>query len=74
MLIICFFFQEFANKVIIDGLWLSFAPVIDGDVIPEAPMELLKKGEFIKAPMIMSLTKDEVTIWFWNSKFEFEDL
>ncbi|XP_042226837.1 carboxylesterase 1E-like isoform X2 [Homarus americanus] len=51
-----------------DGLWLTFAPVVEGDLpgvfLPRAPRRLLEEGSLPPVPLIMTLTRDEVSIWF----------
>ncbi|XP_042875117.1 acetylcholinesterase-like isoform X1 [Penaeus japonicus] len=60
--------QIYAKDYIQDGLWLAFAPVVEGDFegafLPRSPRTLLEEGSLPPIPLIMTLTKDEVSIWF----------
>ncbi|RXG59117.1 Esterase E4 [Armadillidium vulgare] len=62
--------QEFTINSVQDGLWLSFAPVIEkasaDAFLSRTPRQLLTEGSFHKVPLLLSLTRDEVTIWFRN--------
>ena len=55
-----------------DGLWLAFAPVVEGEkpgaFLPHPPRRLMEEGQLTPIPLVMTLTRDEVTIWFSKSK------
>lgn len=41
----------------------AFVPVIDGQIITQSPVELLKKGDFKKCPVIFGVNKEEGTLF-----------
>lgn len=62
--------QVYGDKNVQDGLWLAFAPVVEGELpgafLPRSPRTLLEEGSLPAVPLIMTLTRDEVSIWFRN--------
>nr|XP_045605254.1 pyrethroid hydrolase Ces2a-like [Procambarus clarkii] len=60
--------QVYEKNNVQDGLWLAFAPVVEGDLpgvfLPKAPRRVLEEGLVPATPLIMTLTRDEVSIWF----------
>lgn len=64
----------YGDKNLQDGLWLAFAPVVEGDLpgvfLPRSPRSLLEEGSLPAVPLIMTLTRDEVSIWFRNSELQ----
>lgn len=42
---------------------LAFAPVIDGDLLPEAPTVVLREGRGIPVPLMIGTNKDEATLF-----------
>nr|XP_053639879.1 pyrethroid hydrolase Ces2a-like isoform X2 [Cherax quadricarinatus] len=60
--------QVYEKNNLMDGLWLAFAPVVEGDLpnvfLPQSPRSVLEKGSVPPVPLIMTLTRDEVSIWF----------
>ncbi|XP_066965031.1 bile salt-activated lipase-like isoform X2 [Macrobrachium rosenbergii] len=59
--------QAYAEKNIQDGLDLAFAPVVEGEVsgafLPRSPKALVEEGDIARIPLIMTLTRDEVSMW-----------
>ncbi|XP_045115752.1 neuroligin-2-like isoform X2 [Portunus trituberculatus] len=60
--------KVYGEKYVQDGLWLAFAPVVEGDhpaaFLPYPPRRLMEEGRLTPVPLVMTLTRDEVTIWF----------
>ena len=54
-----------ASKLIAQSVNLQFYPVVDGDVIPEQPVEIYRKKTFSKVPHIIGYTsgKSECAIF-----------
>ncbi|KAL1412218.1 hypothetical protein Q8F55_003229 [Vanrija albida] len=50
------------------SLGFTFAPSIDGDIIPDSPAALLHAGKIAKIPFITGSTKDEGTAFIPQSK------
>jgi para-nitrobenzyl esterase len=42
---------------------LAFAPVIDGVLLPEAPIDVLRSGRGLPVPLIIGTNKDEATLF-----------
>ena len=42
---------------------LAFAPVIDGDLLPEAPVTVLREGRGIPVPLLIGTNKDEASLF-----------
>lgn len=42
---------------------LAFAPVIDGDLLPEAPAEALRAGRGLPVPLMIGTNKDEASLF-----------
>lgn len=42
---------------------LAFAPVIDGELIPEAPVTVLREGRGIRVPLLIGTNKDEASLF-----------
>ncbi|XP_050701319.1 cocaine esterase-like isoform X3 [Eriocheir sinensis] len=60
--------KVYGEKYVQDGLWLAFAPVVEGEqpgaFLPQQPRRLMEQGHLTPVPLVMTLTRDEVTIWF----------
>lgn len=48
----------------------SFRPTVDGDVIPEDPLEAYRRGHLNNVPLIAGTNADEGTLLFGNAKIE----
>ena len=65
----CLQYQNAETLLLLEGsLWMSpvaryltfpFAPYIDGEVIPDAPLEMLKKGDFANVPVMVGSNRNE---------------
>lgn len=42
---------------------IAFAPVIDGDLVPEAPVKVLREGRALPVPLIIGSNKDEASVF-----------
>ncbi|GAA2585999.1 carboxylesterase/lipase family protein [Microbacterium binotii] len=42
---------------------LAFAPVIDGDLLPEAPAVMLREGRGLAVPLLIGTNKDEASLF-----------
>lgn len=42
---------------------LAFAPVIDGDLLPEAPLTVLREGRGLPVPLMIGTNKDEASLF-----------
>ena len=42
---------------------LAFAPVIDGDLLPEAPVSVLREGRGLPVPLMIGTNKDEASLF-----------
>ena len=42
---------------------VAFAPVIDGDVIPEAPIDVFREGREMRIPLIIGTNHDETSLF-----------
>jgi para-nitrobenzyl esterase len=42
---------------------LAFAPVVDGDLVPEAPVTVLREGRGIPVPLMIGTNKDEASLF-----------
>lgn len=42
---------------------IAFAPVIDGDLVPEAPVTVLREGRGLPVPLIIGTNKDEASVF-----------
>ncbi|MBB3159147.1 para-nitrobenzyl esterase [Microbacterium proteolyticum] len=42
---------------------LAFAPVIDGDLLPEAPIRVLQEGRGLPVPLLIGTNKDEASLF-----------
>ncbi|QRN96042.1 carboxylesterase family protein [Archangium violaceum] len=47
---------------------VGFAPIIDGDVLPAAPRQLLAEGKYAKVPLLLGTNKDEGTLFTIKAK------
>lgn len=55
-----------AQSLLIESAFLSdllFGTVVDGDVIPEPPIEAIAKGSAQDIPLLTGTTKDETRLW-----------
>jgi para-nitrobenzyl esterase len=48
----------------VGSLGTGFYPVVDGDVLPEAPSALLEKGDFTRVPTVLGTNADEASLFF----------
>ncbi len=46
-----------------EGLGLSFGPVADGEVLPGAPLEIVRKGFSAGVPVMLGTNRDEVKLF-----------
>lgn len=47
---------------------LAFAPIVDGDLLPEAPVTVLHEGRGLPVPLMIGTNKDEASLFkFMNS-------
>ncbi|GAA1828893.1 carboxylesterase/lipase family protein [Agromyces salentinus] len=47
---------------------LAFAPVVDGDLIPEHPTDVLREGRAAAVPLLIGTNRDEAAIFrYWDS-------
>ncbi len=42
---------------------LAFAPVVDGDLVPEAPVTVLKSGRGLPVPLMIGTNRDEASLF-----------
>ncbi|WP_025158414.1 carboxylesterase/lipase family protein [Leifsonia aquatica] len=42
---------------------LAFAPVVDGDLVPEAPITVLDEGRGLPVPLLIGTNRDEATLF-----------
>lgn len=42
---------------------LAFAPVVDGDLLPEAPLTVLREGRGLPVPLMIGTNKDEASLF-----------
>lgn len=42
---------------------LAFVPVIDGDIVPESPIEALHQGRGLKVPLMIGTNRDEASVF-----------
>jgi len=42
---------------------IAFAPVIDGDLVPEAPITAVREGRGLKVPLIIGTNRDEANLF-----------
>jgi len=42
---------------------LAFAPVVDGDLLPEAPITVLREGRGLAVPLMIGTNKDEASLF-----------
>lgn len=42
---------------------LAFAPIIDGDLVPEAPVTVLKSGRGLAVPLMIGTNRDEASLF-----------
>lgn len=42
---------------------LAFAPVIDGELVPEAPITVLREGRGLRVPLLIGTNKDEASLF-----------
>src|SRR5699024_9838711 len=42
---------------------LAFAPVIDGDIVPEAPIDVLHEGRGLEIPLIIGTNRNEASVF-----------
>jgi len=50
--------------------YLPWAPTIDGDVIPDQPLNMILNGQFNKIPITIGTTKNETTAWTFGHVVE----
>lgn len=53
----------YAEVPVTDPGTLAFAPVVDGDLLPEAPITVLREGRGIPVPLIIGTNKDEASLF-----------
>ncbi|MFT4088620.1 MAG: carboxylesterase/lipase family protein [Gordonia sp. (in: high G+C Gram-positive bacteria)] len=44
---------------------LGFAPVIDGDLIPEHPVDAFRSGDVLDVPLMIGTNRDETSMFKW---------
>lgn len=44
---------------------LAFAPIVDGDLVPDYPVKLAREGRSHPVPLIIGTNKDEATLFRW---------
>jgi para-nitrobenzyl esterase len=49
---------------------VGFGPVVDGNVIPAAPRQLLAEGRYAKVPLMLGANRDEGTIFTLQAKID----
>jgi para-nitrobenzyl esterase len=49
---------------------VGFAPVVDGDVLPAAPRQLLQEGRYAKVPLLLGTNGDEGTLFTMKAKLD----
>ncbi|XP_047738406.1 neuroligin-3 [Hyalella azteca] len=65
-----------ATEQLTDGLWIAFAAVVEGEDAPDAflplhPKQALMGGHYsTDVPVFLTVTRDEVSIWYKNTAFE----
>lgn len=42
---------------------IAFAPVVDGELVPEAPVKVLREGRGLPVPLIIGSNKDEASVF-----------
>ncbi|HEX8825031.1 MAG TPA: carboxylesterase/lipase family protein [Archangium sp.] len=47
-----------------------FGPIVDGDVLPVAPRQLLTEGRYAKVPLLLGTNKDEGTLFTLKAKLD----
>lgn len=55
----------FADVPTEDPGTLAFAPVVDGDLVPEAPVTVLREGRGLPVPLMIGTNKDEASLFFY---------
>ncbi|MCJ1707630.1 carboxylesterase/lipase family protein [Microbacterium sp. VKM Ac-2923] len=53
----------FADVPTEDPGTLAFAPVVDGDLVPEAPVTVLREGRGLPVPLMIGTNKDEASLF-----------
>ena len=46
----------------------KFGPLVDGVVLPDAPMRLAARGAFLRVPILLGTNRDEMTFFLGGSK------
>ncbi|EPX60330.1 putative carboxylesterase [Cystobacter fuscus DSM 2262] len=49
---------------------VGFGPVVDGNVIPAAPRQLLAEGKYARVPLLLGSNRDEGTIFTLQAKID----
>ncbi|MGV0836505.1 carboxylesterase/lipase family protein [Mycolicibacterium thermoresistibile] len=44
---------------------LAFAPIVDGDIVPDYPVRLAREGRTLAVPLIIGTNKDEASLFKW---------
>lgn len=44
---------------------VAFAPVVDGDVVPDYPVRLAREGRTHRVPLVIGTNKDEASLFRW---------
>lgn len=44
---------------------LAFAPIVDGDILPDYPVKLARAGRTLPVPLIIGTNKDEASLFKW---------
>jgi para-nitrobenzyl esterase len=49
---------------------VGFGPIVDGDVLPAAPRQLLAEGKYAKVPLLLGTNGDEGTLFTMKAKLD----
>ncbi|MEZ4217932.1 MAG: carboxylesterase family protein [Myxococcota bacterium] len=58
------------EEVATERLWrtgMFFAPVVDGDVLPESPLEAAHAGRLAPVPLVVGTTRDELQLYKYGA-------
>ncbi|MGV0653425.1 carboxylesterase/lipase family protein [Mycolicibacterium thermoresistibile] len=44
---------------------LAFAPIVDGDIVPDYPVALARAGRTLPVPLVIGTNKDEASLFRW---------
>lgn len=44
---------------------LGFAPIVDGDIVPDYPIQLARQGKSLPVPLLIGTNKDEAALFRW---------